>query len=67
LALNDLCLGAAVSVAASMNLSRVRSPACTSVVSRPCADAKLGPVPGLSLSLDVVVVALEIAGRAHGG
>ena len=31
-----------------MNLSSVRSPACTSVVSRPCTDAKLGPLAGLA-------------------
>ena len=35
-------VGAVVRVAASMNLSRVRSLACTSVLSRPCTDAKLG-------------------------
>ena len=41
-------VGAAVSVAASMNLSSVRSPACTSVVLWPCTDAKLGPLAELS-------------------
>ena len=34
--------GAAARVFASMNLSSVKSPACTSVASRPCTDANVG-------------------------
>jgi len=43
-ALGPGSVGAAASVSASTNFSSVRSLACTSVASRPCTDAKLGPL-----------------------
>ena len=48
-----------------MNLSRVRSLACTSVASRPCTDANVGLLgAGLPLGLDVGGQGRQVAGRA---
>ena len=48
-----------------MNLSRVRSLACTSVASRPCTDVEGRPLgPAGALGLDVIGDGLQVAGRA---